>query len=152
MLMIVIPGVPIAKARPRVFRMKTGITRAITPETTVRFEQHVKLCAMEAINKCMTMGDMFSSPIKATIDFYYPCPMSQYRKTMPRPLQWRTKKPDVDNLTKSVLDALNGMAYNDDSQVVILIVRKIQSAQGEPPKTTVCLEKAGIINKPGELL
>ena len=35
-----------------------------------------------------------------------------------------TKKPDVDNVAKSILDSLNGMAYKDDSQVVECIVRK----------------------------
>lgn len=35
-----------------------------------------------------------------------------------------THKPDVDNVAKSVLDALNGVAYKDDSQVVGLTVTK----------------------------
>lgn len=34
-------------------------------------------------------------------------------------------KPDVDNCAKSILDALNKIAYNDDSRIVELIVRKV---------------------------
>lgn len=33
-------------------------------------------------------------------------------------------KPDTDNIAKAVLDALNGVAYKDDSQVTELSVRK----------------------------
>ena len=29
-----------------------------------------------------------------------------------------TKKPDIDNVEKIILDALNGIAYDDDKQVV----------------------------------
>lgn len=35
-----------------------------------------------------------------------------------------TGKPDCDNIAKAVLDALNGVAFDDDSQVVTLVVRK----------------------------
>jgi Holliday junction resolvase RusA-like endonuclease len=36
-----------------------------------------------------------------------------------------TKKPDADNIGKLVLDALNGVAYKDDSQVFSIEVEKI---------------------------
>ena len=35
-----------------------------------------------------------------------------------------TKKPDLDNIAKIVLDSLNGLAYKDDSQVVSLRIDK----------------------------
>ena len=35
-----------------------------------------------------------------------------------------TVKPDTDNIAKSILDALNGIAYKDDKQVVTLSVKK----------------------------
>ena len=35
-----------------------------------------------------------------------------------------TKKIDADNLAKSILDALNGVAYTDDAQVGLLLVYK----------------------------
>ncbi len=34
------------------------------------------------------------------------------------------KKPDCDNIAKIILDALNGLAYDDDAQVVKLYVEK----------------------------
>lgn len=48
------------------------------------------------------------------------------------------KKPDIDNVVKAVLDALNGVAYRDDTQVVELHVRKSYS---EKPRVEVSIEK-----------
>jgi Holliday junction resolvase RusA-like endonuclease len=39
-------------------------------------------------------------------------------------LIYPAKKPDIDNVVKSVTDALNGLAYGDDSQIVSLYVHK----------------------------
>lgn len=51
-----------------------------------------------------------------------------------------SKKPDIDNIVKAVLDALNKVAYRDDTQVVELQVRKQYS---ERPRLEICLEKVG---------
>jgi len=117
--------------------MKTGITRAVTPEKTMRFEEHVKMCAIEAMNKHETAKDLYDEPLEVYIECIFPCPKSSYRKTQPRMLEWRTKKPDADNLAKAILDALNGIVYNDDSQVVNLHVKKLQGSQGQAPRTDV---------------
>ena len=39
-------------------------------------------------------------------------------------LESYTKKPDLDNLVKSVLDGLNGIAYVDDNQIIDIEARK----------------------------
>ncbi len=49
-----------------------------------------------------------------------------------------TKKPDADNIAKAILDALNGLAYKDDSQVSALLVLK---DYGEENKIEVELEE-----------
>ena len=49
-----------------------------------------------------------------------------------------TKKPDADNCAKSVLDALNKIAFDDDSQIVELHVNKYYS---ENPRVTITLEE-----------
>lgn len=48
------------------------------------------------------------------------------------------KKPDIDNIVKAVLDALNEVAYRDDTQVVELQVRKQYS---ERPRLEICNER-----------
>ena len=47
------------------------------------------------------------------------------------------QKPDADNIAKLVLDALNGVAYEDDSQVVALLVLKLPRRRGNEPTTYV---------------
>ena len=47
-------------------------------------------------------------------------------------------RPDVDNIAKSILDALNGLAYKDDSQVANLLILK---CYGEENKILVELEE-----------
>lgn len=49
------------------------------------------------------------------------------------------KKPDLDNMAKSVLDALNGLAYIDDSQIYSLTLFKTYSEQ---PRTELMLEES----------
>ena len=49
-----------------------------------------------------------------------------------------TKKPDADNLAKAILDALNGVAYPDDAQIVKLTVRK---RYGEADMVHVLIEE-----------
>jgi Holliday junction resolvase RusA-like endonuclease len=39
-----------------------------------------------------------------------------------------TKKPDIDNIAKSHLDAMNGIVYKDDVQVIFISVKKIYSS------------------------
>lgn len=48
------------------------------------------------------------------------------------------KKPDIDNIAKAVLDALNSVAYRDDTQIVELQIRKQYS---EKPRLEICMEK-----------
>ena len=42
-----------------------------------------------------------------------------------------TKKPDIDNITKCILDGLNGVAYRDDTQVVEVSAKKIYAEKAE---------------------
>lgn len=131
MIHFVIPGEPKAKARPRV--TTKGIT--YTPKSTVEYENWVKQCYLVKHGQTMLEGE-----IKATIKAYFGMPksISQKRKKLMIDGKVRpTKKPDTDNIAKSVLDSLNGIAYRDDSAVVALQVDKYF---GENPRVEVTLE------------
>jgi len=107
-----IPGKPVAKQRPRIAR---GF--AYTPKETVNYENWVRLCYQNA-NQPKLEGELI-----AELTFVFDIPKSKQKQAREgaRP----TTKPDLDNLAKAVLDALNGLAYHDDSQIVELYVRKI---------------------------
>ena len=56
---------------------------------------------------------------------------------MERGLILPTKKPDADNIAKAILDALNGLAFYDDAQVVYLQVSKRYSNE---PRAVVFID------------
>lgn len=68
-----------------------------------------------------------TEPVRATIDVMRHLPKSKTPKAGDLADDFTepdTHKPDLDNIAKAVLDALNGYAYRDDAQVVELVVRK----------------------------
>lgn len=129
---IIIPGVPVPKARPRVTR--GGFT--YTPKKTRDYEQLVKdIYSL----KGEYLGE---SAIVAEIDLYFPIPKSYLKKRRQAILNGEEKyikKPDLDNCIKSILDALNGIAYKDDSQIIEIRVRKSYTDQ-EPRAEVRLLE------------
>lgn len=74
------------------------------------------------------MGDepAMDGPVSVRIVFRMPRPKSHYLKAGLRPSapSWHSSKPDIDKLTRAVLDAITVVAIRDDSQVVRLIVSK----------------------------
>lgn len=115
-----IPGEPKGKARPRVVRTSAG-TRAYTPDKTVAYEELVRIRFSELHREPL------EGEVAARITAYYAIPKSATKKrgalmecNQIRPM----KKPDADNVSKIILDALNGLAYHDDSQVVELSISK----------------------------
>lgn len=74
------------------------------------------------------VGERFEGvPLAVSVHAYRPLP-----KRAPKRLErqaWTTK-PDADNIGKAVLDALNGVAWADDAQVVRLAVVKHDRTHG----------------------
>lgn len=68
------------------------------------------------------------------IDFVWERPKSHMRKSGVKPDAPVLPRPDLDNTTKAVLDSLNGVAWEDDSQVQRLVVEK---SYGPEARTTV---------------
>ena len=68
-----------------------------------------------------------STALGLTITFNFERPKSHFNRKgilLPSSPKLHTKKPDIDNLIKFVLDALNGHLYVDDSQVVSILATK----------------------------
>ena len=116
--MIVVEGKIKGKARPR-FNTKTG--RAFTPGDTITYENWIKCCYQEQD------GKFINGPVKARIEVYYKIPKSYTkgkRLACKHNITPPCKKPDADNIAKIILDSLNKIAFDDDSQVVDLTVIK----------------------------
>jgi Holliday junction resolvase RusA-like endonuclease len=81
-------------------------------------------------------------PVRLAIAAVFTRPKSKTRKTRPNPREWHTGRPDVDNCSKAVLDALTGIVYRNDNQVCELRVEKWVAAADEAAYTTVVIEEA----------
>lgn len=96
---------------------------------------------------------LLDKPLKVKIIAYYDIPQSISKKKRQQMINNEilpTKKPDTDNIAKGILDALNGIAYLDDKQVVKLEVEKHYSQNARVEVTIEELEEkqnANITNK-----
>lgn len=128
------------KARARTFyNSKLGRSQSFTPDKTVLYENLIKLSFQQAEDK-ETFFD--GEPVAVLIAAYYKIPKSTPKKKaeeMKKGLIVPTKKPDVDNIAKVICDALNGVAWHDDSQVVRLAVEKFYTDHEE--KVVVYISK-----------
>ena len=77
-------------------------------------------------------------PVIVSVDCYRPMPKSRPKRM---PLEPDTYKPDIDNITKLVLDALNGSAYADDAQVVEIRVTKHPRSRAEGERTDISIAR-----------
>ena len=128
-IIFTVPGVPQGKGRPRVTRNGT-----FTPKKTRDYEKKVRDCYIAQ------GGQMFpdDTPLFASITAIFPIPSSLSKKR--RALfngKRDCKKPDADNVAKAILDALNGVAYRDDSAVSSLLVYK---SYGDDARVTVSIK------------
>jgi Holliday junction resolvase RusA-like endonuclease len=114
MIEFVISGMPIPKARPRVFNNRT-----ITPKTTVDYEKKVRKAALNRGVKPLP------GPVGIELLFEFPVPSATRKRDIDGLIgQYATNVKDIDNLAKAILDGLNGIAYLDDRQVAFLFVEK----------------------------
>ena len=118
MIIITVPGIPVPKARPRV-NHKTGAI--YTPKKSKDYEAKIKAEAQKEIKEPLR------GPISMRIYFRFPKP-KKYKGDS----GWYDLRQDIDNLVKSVMDALNGIAYKDDKQVTDLAAVKAWIDDSEP--------------------
>lgn len=125
MLTVVVPGPIRGKARPRFTR--TG--HAFTPATTVSAENWVRACAVDQVGTPVLDG-----PLALRVDVTVQIPASWPRRRRQDALEGRlrpTGKPDADNVLKLIGDALNGVVWKDDAQLVeVTLVKRYADAPG----------------------
>lgn len=84
-------------------------------------------------------------PLMVKIRFGFPLPKSQHRKN-PKPMMWHMKRPDLDNLYKGVIDAMEGIVYHRDSEIVKVLMDKVIVPQGEAPYVNLAVVKVEELN------
>ena len=135
MIQFTVPGFVQAQERPRFSRMGKGVRTHDAPKSR-SYKELVKLVAWE--NKPQKPLD---GALRLTIDVYIVPPKNlQTGPKMAKIKQGKihhTKKPDVENLAKGIMDGMTGIIYTDDSRVVQLIVSKHYDMQ---PRAEVRIE------------
>jgi Holliday junction resolvase RusA-like endonuclease len=128
--LLTIPAEPIAQGRPRL-SSRGGFARAYDPPKSRSWKALVADFAEKAMRDQGITKPM-EGPLMVKIRFGFPLPKSQYRKN-PKPMMWHMKRPDLDNLYKGVIDAMEGIVYPRDSEIVKVIMDKVIVPQGEAP-------------------
>lgn len=124
-----VPGEPVPQPRPRV-STRGGFARAYVPKTHA---VHAYREAIAAAARAAGAG-VHGEPVSVVIDLVWQRPNSHLRKSGVKPDAPALPRADVDNAAKAVLDSLNGIAWEDDSQVQRLVVEK---SYGTEARTTV---------------
>lgn len=128
-----VPGDPVPQPRPRV-STRGGFARAYVPgkHPVHAYRQAIAAAALEAGATPTT-----TEPITVILDLVFARPPSHLTKKGVRKGAPLLPRFDVDNCAKAALDALNGVAWADDSQVARLVVEK---TYGTEARTTVRIQ------------
>lgn len=112
-------------------RPRLGRGVVFTPQKSAQFKRVVQ----NAIRP-FRPSELLTGPLVVTIKFYFEIKASYSRKTH----EHHTKKPDLDNTAKLILDSFNQLIWHDDAQVVELHLYKYYDWTHEGPRTvvTVC--------------
>lgn len=108
---IYIPIRPKPAPRPRVTRNGT-----YNPKEYTDYKRDIAIIAKTKVK-------LTSKPVSMHLDFFFKFPKSWSKKKI-EDTKFHVARPDLDNLQKGVKDALNGIAYKDDSQVWSIQAKK----------------------------
>lgn len=117
---------PVGKQRAR-YAKRGNFVQTYTPDKTRNYESLIKEAAIEA----MGSSEPLETPVTLYLYIRAPIPKSLPKKRLEaclNGLEKPIKKPDASNVLKSVEDAMNGVVYKDDSQIVNIHVSKVYSS------------------------
>jgi Holliday junction resolvase RusA-like endonuclease len=123
-----VPGDPVPQPRPRV-STRGGFARAYVPSKHPVHQYRTQIAAAARDAGLTETGE----PLSVVIDAVFARPKSHLRKSGVKPDAPKLPRPDVDNLAKAVLDALQDVV-GDDTNVARLVVEK---SYGTEARTTV---------------
>lgn len=111
-----LPGHPKGKGRPRAARRGNFVT-LYTPAETRSYEGMIRLAAERAMRGRLPIEGPVIMMMAAVFDV--PKGYSKKRRAVAiESGEFPTKKPDLDNIAKVVVDAMNGVVFKDDCQIV----------------------------------
>lgn len=127
---------PRGQGRPR-FRVLAGHVHPYKAAEDVAWEKAIRQAFVDEALTDKHWPMRSEKPVGVYVRAIQPVAASMSKKRREQILNYEiipTKKPDLDNIVKSVLDALNKIAWKDDTQVVSITAAKLH---GERPGLTV---------------
>ena len=136
-------GIAKPQARPKVFHkvLKNGrpFVSTFSPKT-----DWFHLVYIESLKQKNLLKNRLSGALRLNLLFCMPIPKSISKKKKEK-LFYVSKRPDVDNLAKAVMDAINQVGlWEDDSQIAVLEVSKIYA---EEPRCVIYIQELENGNK-----
>lgn len=129
---IEVMGQPMGKQRPKATTID-GFARVYTPRETINYENKVQMYWVDKYGKEQLKGALHIEIVAYfqlnKTDYTKKGELTKGGKRKLRGEERPTKKPDIDNIIKAVLDGLNGVAFHDDQQIVFISARKEYSLQ-----------------------
>lgn len=128
-------GKPEPQGSARAFVPK-GWSRAVITSDNPKnknWRATVHIAARKALKAAK--GQLFDGPVKVSAIFYLPRPKA-LKGEKPH-----TTRPDADKLTRSILDAMTGVLYADDGQVVELDISKRYALVGDLPGADISVSE-----------
>lgn len=128
-MQFIVEGKPQGKARARTFyNSRAGKMQSVTPVQTKSYEDLIRW-------KYRAAGGKYygEKTLQVNIEAFYPIPKAFSKAKVNDAIDGKlrpTTKPDCDNIIKVVLDALNGVAYYDDKQIISVSCKKYYAQQG----------------------
>ena len=135
-IMFTVYGDPVAKGRPR-FAKRGNFVQTYTPEKTKTYESEVAMMAKAA----MGASEALEGALEAFIYVTFAIPASYSKKRSEAclsGLEKHTKKPDLDNVVKSVVDGMDKIVFLNDSQITSIHATKVY---GEIAKVEVMVRE-----------
>jgi len=142
----IVPAVPVAQPRPRaaVVCGHAKVRTADSKHPINVFKATVRLAASAAYS-----GPPLEGHIWLALLFVMPRPRAKCWKKKPMPREWYSGAKDRDNLQKGLLDALNGLTWCDDKQVVSGPCDVVIASGCEQPHVSVVIETLDDVEPPG---
>lgn len=143
MVSFIVPGNPQPQGRPRAGKRGNKIIM-YDPKESKEYKQYVALIAKQHAPKTLLEG-----PLSVRLKIYRQIPKSTTKKDRALYIEGLKRpvvKADIDNYSKSVLDAINNIIYKDDSQIVDLYASKFYS---DNPRVEIEIREIDIFGEVG---
>lgn len=132
-------GVPQTKGSMRAF-MPKGARFPVVTSTNPHGKAWEKTVALGAVHARGAGVPVYLGGVELELVFYLPRPQRLAKKATPL----HTKRPDLDKYIRCIGDALTGICWEDDGQIVRIVASKTYAEAGAQPRATITVRPVAL--------